>query len=88
MALGARRHEILWLTARLGLLLTVAGVVIGLAVAAGATRYLQSLLYRLGGKQHAGIGLDGPRFLAAFDELDQFSDNGDVVIRIPHKMKL
>jgi ABC-type antimicrobial peptide transport system permease subunit len=47
MALGARRHEILWLTARLGLVLTLAGVVIGLAVAAGATRYLQSLLYRV-----------------------------------------
>jgi predicted permease len=45
MALGARRHEILWLTARLGLVLTVAGVVIGLGVAAGVTRYLQSLLY-------------------------------------------
>ena len=47
MALGARRQEILWLTARLGLALTLAGVVIGLAVAAGATRYLQSLLYRV-----------------------------------------
>ncbi len=45
MALGARRREILWLTARLGLLLTVAGIVIGLGVAAGVTRYLQSLLY-------------------------------------------
>ncbi len=45
MALGARRQEILWLTAKLGLLLTLAGVVIGLGVAAGATRYLQTLLY-------------------------------------------
>ncbi len=45
MALGARRHEILWLTARLGLLLTLAGVVMGLGAAAGVTRYLQSLLY-------------------------------------------
>jgi len=45
MALGAQRHEILWLTARLGLVLTLAGVVLGLVVAAGATRYLQSLLY-------------------------------------------
>jgi macrolide transport system ATP-binding/permease protein len=47
MALGARRHEILWLTTRLGLVLTLGGVVIGLAVAAGATRYLESLLYRV-----------------------------------------
>jgi ABC-type lipoprotein release transport system permease subunit len=45
MALGARRHEILWLTARLGLVLTLTGLAIGLAVAAGVTRYLQSLLY-------------------------------------------
>ena len=45
MALGARRHEILWLTARLGLVLTVTGIVIGLGVAASVTRYLQSLLY-------------------------------------------
>jgi len=47
MAFGARRHEILWLTARLGLVLTVVGIVIviGLGVAAGVTRYLQSLLY-------------------------------------------
>lgn len=45
MALGARRHEILWLTSRLGLVLTVTGIVIGLGVAAGVTRYLQSLLY-------------------------------------------
>jgi predicted permease len=45
MALGAQRREILWLTARLGLTLTLTGVVLGLAVAAGVTRYLQSLLY-------------------------------------------
>src|SRR5207253_10074487 len=45
MACGARRHEIRWLTARLGLLLTLAGVVMGLGAAAGVTRYLQSLLY-------------------------------------------
>jgi ABC-type antimicrobial peptide transport system permease subunit len=47
MALGARRHQILWLTAKLGIVLTLAGVVIGLALAAGGTRYLQSLLYRV-----------------------------------------
>ena len=47
MALGARRHEILWLTARLGLVVTLAGVVVGLGVAVGVTRYLQSLLYHV-----------------------------------------
>jgi ABC-type antimicrobial peptide transport system permease subunit len=45
MALGAQRGGVLWLTARLGLVLTLAGVAIGLALAAGATRYLRSLLY-------------------------------------------
>jgi ABC-type antimicrobial peptide transport system permease subunit len=44
-ALGAQPHEILWPIARAGLALTLAGVVIGLGVAAGVTRYLQSLLY-------------------------------------------
>ncbi len=45
MALGAQRHEILWLTAKLGFVLTGVGIVMGLAIAAGVTRYLQSLLY-------------------------------------------
>jgi predicted permease len=47
MALGAGRQEVLWLTARLGLVLTLIGVVIGLGVAAGVTKYLQSLLYNV-----------------------------------------
>jgi ABC-type antimicrobial peptide transport system permease subunit len=47
MALGAQRREILWLTSRLGLVLTLTGVAIGLSVAAGITRYLQSFLYRV-----------------------------------------
>jgi ABC-type antimicrobial peptide transport system permease subunit len=45
MALGSQRHEILWLTAKVGLVLTLVGVAIGLAIATGVTRYLQSLLY-------------------------------------------
>ncbi|HKW57110.1 MAG TPA: ABC transporter permease [Candidatus Acidoferrum sp.] len=45
MALGAEQHKILWLTSKLGLGLAVTGVLIGLAIAAGTTRYLQSLLY-------------------------------------------
>jgi predicted permease len=45
MALGAERREILWLMARLGLVLALAGVVIGIGIAAGVTRYLQSPLY-------------------------------------------
>ena len=47
MALGADGYEVLWLAARFGLLLTMAGVAIGLGVAAGLTKYLQSLLYEV-----------------------------------------
>jgi ABC-type antimicrobial peptide transport system permease subunit len=44
-ALGAQPYEILWPIARAGFALTLAGVVIGLGVAAGVTRYVASLLY-------------------------------------------
>jgi predicted permease len=45
MALGAQRDEMIWLSARQGLALTLAGVAIGLAIAAGLTRYMGSLLF-------------------------------------------
>jgi predicted permease len=45
IALGAQRQQILWLVAKLGLVLTLIGVAIGLCVAAGVTHYLRSLLY-------------------------------------------
>ena len=45
MALGARHREIRSLVAKRGLLLTLSGTVIGIAVAAGVTRYLETLLY-------------------------------------------
>ena len=45
MALGARHREIRRLVANRGLLLTLSGTVIGIALAAGVTRYLQTLLY-------------------------------------------
>ena len=45
IALGARQREIRSLVAKRGLLLTLSGTVIGIAVAAGVTRYLQTLLY-------------------------------------------
>jgi putative ABC transport system permease protein len=45
MALGARQNEIRSLVARRGLLLTLAGAAVGIAVAVGVTRYLQTLLY-------------------------------------------
>ena len=45
MALGAPHREIRSLVAKRGLLLTLSGAVIGIAVAAGVTRYLETLLY-------------------------------------------
>lgn len=45
IALGARQREIRSLVANRGLLLALSGTVIGIAVAAGVTRYLQTLLY-------------------------------------------
>jgi predicted permease len=45
MALGAQQHQILRLTLMQGLVLTLVGIVVGIGVAAGVTRYLASLLY-------------------------------------------
>jgi predicted permease len=45
MALGAGRRDVLNLMIRQGLVLTVTGVVVGLAIAFGMTRLLASLLY-------------------------------------------
>lgn len=45
VALGAQKHEIRRMVAGQGLLLALAGAIIGVAGAAGLTRYLQTLLY-------------------------------------------
>jgi putative ABC transport system permease protein len=45
MALGAQRSNVLALVLRQGALLTIIGIVLGLAGAAGATRLLQSMLF-------------------------------------------
>ena len=45
VALGAQKHEIRRIVAGRGLLLALAGAIIGVAGAAGLTRYLQTLLY-------------------------------------------
>lgn len=45
VALGAQRHDVLWLVIKEGAKLTVAGITLGLAGAAGATRLLASELY-------------------------------------------
>ena len=45
MALGAARYDVLRLVIRRGLLLTLAGIVIGVAAAVSVTRLLTSMLY-------------------------------------------
>ncbi len=45
VALGARAAQLQWLVVRHGVLLTALGIVVGLLVAAGATRALRTLLY-------------------------------------------
>ena len=47
MALGARRHAVLMEVLRRGVLVTVLGVGIGLAVAAALTGYLSTMLFGL-----------------------------------------
>ena len=45
MALGARRGEVVRMVVRQGLGISLAGIVIGMAAAAGLTRFMESLLY-------------------------------------------
>ena len=60
MALGAQRFNILSLVLRHGITLTIAGVLIGLAVSAAVTRFLGSLLFQVGstdGLTFAGVAV-------------------------------
>jgi predicted permease len=47
MALGAQRVEVLWLVVRQTMLLTLVGIVVGLAAAAALTRYVKGMLFGL-----------------------------------------
>jgi predicted permease len=47
MALGAQRIEVLWLVVRQTLLLTLAGIIVGLAGAVTLTRYVKGMLFGL-----------------------------------------
>lgn len=45
IAIGAQRHEVLWMILRSGLLLSVIGIAIGVPLVAASSRVLSSLLY-------------------------------------------
>ena len=45
MALGAERREILWLVLKQGMMLALAGLVVGIAATFGVTRFLRSMLF-------------------------------------------
>ncbi len=45
MALGAQKLDVQWMVLSRGLRLTAAGIALGLAVSAAATRFLASYLY-------------------------------------------
>ena len=47
-ALGASKPSLLWLVLRRGLILTLAGLVLGVGGALGLTRLMSSLLYNIG----------------------------------------
>ncbi len=56
MALGAARHDVLRLVIRRGLILTVAGIVIGVAAATSVARLLTSMLYGVTPTDPATLG--------------------------------
>ncbi len=45
IALGAERREILWLVLKQGMMLALAGLVVGIAATFGVTRFLRSMLF-------------------------------------------
>jgi ABC-type antimicrobial peptide transport system permease subunit len=49
MALGAQRHDVLRLVMRESMILVAAGVIIGMAIALGVSRFVATLLYGLAG---------------------------------------
>ena len=57
MALGAQRHDVLWLMLRQGLTLVACGIVCGGLGALGATRVLRSLLYGISATDPWTFGL-------------------------------
>ena len=57
MALGAFQKDVVWMVMREVLLLVIAGVVVGLAAAAGLTRFVQAQLYGITAHDPATLAL-------------------------------
>jgi putative ABC transport system permease protein len=71
LALGARRGEVIGLVVRQALALTLGGLLLGLALAAGATRLMTGLLFQVTPTDAAtyalvGVGLFGVAMLASY----------------------
>jgi ABC-type antimicrobial peptide transport system permease subunit len=47
MALGARRAQVIWMIMRESLLISAVGVLVGLPLALGCSRFLRSMLYEI-----------------------------------------
>jgi len=58
IALGAQRRDVIGLALRHTILMTAAGVVVGLAIAAAVTRYMEAMLFGI-------TALDPVTFIAA-----------------------
>jgi len=57
MALGAFQKDVVWMVMREVLLLVIAGVIVGLAAAAGLTRFVQAQLYGITAHDPATLAL-------------------------------
>lgn len=64
LALGAERHDIVWLMVREGLLLACGGIVIGLLAGLGLTQLMASALYKTSTHDLVAFGLAPLIFLA------------------------
>jgi len=64
MALGAQREQVIGLMLRKGITMVVVGLVVGLGIAVGMTRYLESLLYDVSATDPLTFAVVGVSFAA------------------------
>jgi predicted permease len=57
MALGARRAQVIWMVMRESLLISLVGVLVGLPLALGCSRFLRSMLYEISNFDAASFAL-------------------------------